>query len=173
MLTSREKTEKALCLRRKGWSFRDIGRELGVSYQRAHQLVTAELQRINARCAEEATEVTALELQRLDDLWRVSYGSAMGGSMRAVEACLRIIERRSRILGIEGQGYKLLLEVSGPGGNPIETKVSGGINEFADEYRDVIRQAIFGCGAVDTRVGGESLDTDEADGEAGGVSAES
>jgi len=43
-----------------------------------------------------------LELQRLDDLYLIAYRAIIGGnSLAGIDRCLRIMERRSKLLGLD------------------------------------------------------------------------
>lgn len=50
---------------------------------------------------EEADELRRLELDRLDGLFYPQYRAALAGDAQAVAACLRIMERRARMLGLD------------------------------------------------------------------------
>jgi hypothetical protein len=92
---------QALELRKAGLTFREIGRRMGFSEQRAHALVTEELARLNADRAEQADAVTRLEVERLDALFAAVYPKALRGNMGAVDRCLMIMARRAKMLGID------------------------------------------------------------------------
>lgn len=78
-----------------------IADELGVSPQRAHIIVSDALEKIRTETAEEAEALRTLELERLDRLWLQCYQSAQQGDLPAVDRCLRIMERRSKLLGLD------------------------------------------------------------------------
>jgi hypothetical protein len=82
-------------------TFREIGRRMGFTEQRAHALVTEELARLNADRAEQADAVTRLEVERLDALFAAVYPKALKGNMGAVDRCLMIMARRAKMLGID------------------------------------------------------------------------
>jgi hypothetical protein len=48
-----------------------------------------------------ADDLRALDLERLDRLWRPNYLRALSGNYQATLACLRIMERRARLLGLD------------------------------------------------------------------------
>ena len=99
-----EKKEKALRMRKAGNTYRVIGEELGCTEQRVWQIVNGELKRINAQCSELAEGMLRLELERLDSLWKETYDTATGGGDKAIPAasvCLKILERRAKMLGID------------------------------------------------------------------------
>jgi hypothetical protein len=109
---------QALELRKAGLTFREIGRRMGFSEQRAHALVTEELARLNADRAEAAEAVTRLEIERLDALFEAVYPKAVKGHMGAVDRCLAIMARRAKMLGIDKEkgdfGGVLMQNVSAP-----------------------------------------------------------
>jgi hypothetical protein len=96
-----ERRTRALELRKEGKTFTAIGKELGCSEQRAHKLVTLELQRLNRRRAEQAAEVTRLEVERLDVLLGGVWAKAKAGDAAAIDRVLAIMGRRARLLGLD------------------------------------------------------------------------
>ncbi|MBA8886149.1 hypothetical protein FHW12_000340 [Dokdonella fugitiva] len=98
-IACRERNAKALQLRKEGMNFEDIARECGfTSRQRAHEAVTAEIKRITREPAE---DVLVLELERLDAMFTTPYLNAQAGDLNAINACLRIMDRRAALLGID------------------------------------------------------------------------
>jgi hypothetical protein len=95
-----ERATWALDLRKAGLTFREVGRRMGVTEQRAHRIVTEELARLNAKRAESAEAVSRLELERLDALLRAVWEKAVGGDAKAISAALKIVERRAALLGL-------------------------------------------------------------------------
>jgi len=100
-LNAAEAANRALELRKAGCTFKQIGAAMHFSEQRAHQIVTKELQRLNAKRAEAADEVRRLELDRLDTLFFGQWKNAQSGHQGAVKACLDIMARRAKILGLD------------------------------------------------------------------------
>jgi hypothetical protein len=98
-----ERRTKALALRKAGATFADIGRTLGCSEARAHQIITAELQRLNKERAEQAAEVTRLELERLDAMQLSIWQKATDGDMEAIDRLLKLMARRAALLGLDKQ----------------------------------------------------------------------
>jgi hypothetical protein len=111
-----ERATRALDLRKAGTTYREIGRELGCSEQRAHQIVTEELQRLNARRGEAAAEVCRLELERLDAMLAGLWPKAKKGDARAVEKVLAVMARRAKLLGLDAPERR---ELTGKGGGPV------------------------------------------------------
>jgi hypothetical protein len=59
---------------------------------------------LDHREAEAVDDHRALELARLDALQVALWDDAVGGDVKAVNAVLRIIEQRSRLLGLDKPG---------------------------------------------------------------------
>jgi hypothetical protein len=92
---------QALDLRLRGMNYVQIGEAMGVTRQRAYQLVTQELDRLNKLRAETAAELRRLELERYDRLLEAVWPRAMKGDSRAVGRALHISSRRCRLLGLD------------------------------------------------------------------------
>jgi len=56
--------------------------------------------------SEPAEAVRDLELQRLDHLQEAAWSKATDGDLRAIDTCLRVMERRSRMLGLDSPARK-------------------------------------------------------------------
>jgi hypothetical protein len=85
-------------LRSRGYTFKRIAAELGYSgKQGAHDAV---MRALDATLREPADELRWLDLKRLDLLWRGFYPRAIAGDHRATNACLQIMDRRARLLGL-------------------------------------------------------------------------
>lgn len=50
---------------------------------------------------EEADELRLLELDRLDAIFRGLFSDAINGDVRAAEGCLKVMERRARLLNLD------------------------------------------------------------------------
>jgi hypothetical protein len=59
---------------------------------------------VDGREAEAVDEHRALEVQRLDALQVAAWDKAMGGDVKAILAVARIIEQRSRLIGLDKPG---------------------------------------------------------------------
>lgn len=100
-LTAAERKEKALELRKAGCSYQAIGDAIGTSKQQAHRTVTAALVEIRTQTAEEAEDLRRLELERIDALFFEAYSKARQGNLAAIDRCVRLSERRCKILGLD------------------------------------------------------------------------
>jgi hypothetical protein len=96
-----EKTLKALELRKRGMNYTQIGEKLGCARNTACRYVLSELENLADKCREEAVQVRDLELQRLDALYLVAYAEVEDGNIPAIDRCLRIMERRAKLLGLD------------------------------------------------------------------------
>ena len=94
-----EKMAKALELRKEGKSLAEIATELGYkSKQAVHEALKSALDRTLRLPADEVRE---LDLQRLDALLAGVWAKAIAGDLQAINAVLRIMERRAKLLGLD------------------------------------------------------------------------
>ena len=102
-ITAAERRAKAFELRKAGLNYQKIGDQIGITRQAAHGLVTTALRKLNEKTAEDAAELTRLELERLDDCQAVAVHEMRTGSNRlpAIDRILRIQERRAKLLGLD------------------------------------------------------------------------
>jgi len=94
-------TERAVSLRTAGASFERIGKELGCSTSQAFRLVDNALKQARSQTREKTTEIVQLELRRLDRLLLALWPDAIKGDVSRVDRVLRIMERRSKLLGLD------------------------------------------------------------------------
>lgn len=90
--------QEALAMRLAGASTRVIAARLNVHPSTVYAWVR---DAIAAIPQEQAEELRTLELERLDALFFAVYRDALAGDTRAVDACLRIMERRARYLNLD------------------------------------------------------------------------
>lgn len=95
----REKHAEWLELRRRGWSYQRIADRFGCARSSVWEAVRARLAEVTA---EPAAAIITLEVERLDELWRITFRKARKGDLGAVAACLRIMERRAALLKLDG-----------------------------------------------------------------------
>ena len=83
-------------------NYTQIGKTLGCARNTACRYVLSELENLADKCREEAAQVRDLELQRLDDLYLIAYRTIISGnSLAGIDRCLRIMERRAKLLGLD------------------------------------------------------------------------
>ncbi len=117
-LNAAMRAAKALELRAAGESFPSIASKLGFSgRQGAYEAVKAALE---ATLREPSDLLRRLDLERLDALWRLAFERANRGDLHAASVCLRILERRARLLGLDAPTKQ---ELTGRDGEPLTAPV--------------------------------------------------
>lgn len=117
-IDAKVRAARALELRMEGMKFDDIANELGYnSKQAAFDAVSRELKAITREPAE---EVLRLDLERLDRMWGIHYLNAQAGDAQALASCMRIMERRARLLGLDAPAKN---EITGKDGGPLAPPV--------------------------------------------------
>ena len=96
-----ERRVRAFELRKTGASYRQIAQALAVDTHTAWGDVAAELGTLRETAVGEATELRALELERLDGMTSGLWPQVRTGSAPAVAALVRVSERRARLLGLD------------------------------------------------------------------------
>lgn len=89
---------EALKLRSNGLTYREIAELLGVDPSTAYRRVKRALSSVVAEAVEEHR---SLELLRLDSLHAALWSKALEGNLSAVKGILSIMERRSKLLGLD------------------------------------------------------------------------
>jgi DNA-binding CsgD family transcriptional regulator len=97
-LRARERERLAVGLRVDGCTYAEIGDQLGISDRMASRVVNRAMNRV---LREPVGQLVDLESARLDALWAAMWPRALAGSARHAEVCVRISERRSRLLGLD------------------------------------------------------------------------
>lgn len=110
---------EAIALRRAGVRVDAIAERLRVSPRTVQAWLR---EAIAAIPREEAEELRRLELDRLDGLFFAHYRAALAGDSQAAATCLRVMERRARLLNLDSQHTATLEQV----GNLLDRLVSGG-----------------------------------------------
>lgn len=93
-----ELASQAMKLRADGNSYQEIGDEMHISLAVARKLVQEGLR---FSLSEAADEVRQLEAFKLERLYKVVYPLALQGDGAAVDRCIRIMERKAKLLGID------------------------------------------------------------------------
>ncbi len=110
---------RALELRATGMPYEDIAAMLGVPASTAHDWVTRQLERTLGEEVRQVDAARHLELARLDGIFGPQYAKALGGDVRAAETCLKIMERRAKLLGLDA---------------PVKVDVEHRLRELAREH---------------------------------------
>lgn len=98
---ARQRELDALELRKAGATYSQIGDQLGITEQGAYAAVVRSLKRIVEQTSEEAAAVRTLEIERLDRLFLAAYRQAKEGHLGAIDRCVRLMERRAKLLGLD------------------------------------------------------------------------
>jgi len=101
MVNAREREQEALNLRRAGASYAKIAEVLGISAPASYKAVTRALARIAKTTNEQAEQVLAIELQRLDVATLHVMARVNKGDEKAIETLLKIQARRAKFLGLD------------------------------------------------------------------------
>jgi hypothetical protein len=125
--------ERALALRVEGKTLQAIADELDVSKTTAHNIVVGALNEVRATNKELAQLHLQLELERCDQLQAALAEKIAKGDVRAVEASIKVMDRRAKLLGLDAAQK---LEHAGPDGGPINvdaTSILDGLARLAGD----------------------------------------
>jgi hypothetical protein len=127
-ISARERERVAVTLRVQGYNYAEIGDQLQISDRMASRVVNRAINRV---LREPVGQLVELESARLDALWAAMWPRALAGSARHAEVCVRISERRSRLLGLDAPARidaNVLANVS-------VDQIDREIERLLDEYR--------------------------------------
>lgn len=123
--------ELALALRIKGWTFPQIGEELGIDQSTAYRSYRRAMDKVREITVEEAEVARDLELAKLDEIERVLRERVINPGLNRfgeteplaghANALMNVHERRAKLLGIDAA---IKHEHSGPGGAAIPVAVT-------------------------------------------------
>ena len=96
---------QAVGLKIRGFSYREVGREMGISGQAAHELVSKELANLTDVTREQIAGERQLELIRLEAMvkkvWPKAFPEDGSIDYDGVRSILRCMERKQKLLGLE------------------------------------------------------------------------
>jgi hypothetical protein len=92
---------KAMDLRMAGWSYYAIGAKLGKTTTGAWAAVDRAVMKAEKLIAEDAKKLRAIEVARLDEVHASKWPDAMRGDNKSIEIVLKIMERRSKLQGLD------------------------------------------------------------------------
>ena len=132
-IEARERQGKAVTLRKEGYSYSEIAAHLG--YNSASAAWDAVKRALAATIQEPCDELRKLELSRLDEMWKTAYKQAMAGEPAAIAACLRILERRAAMQGLDApKKTELNAEVTTTPSVIVVPEKSGSVEEWVEKY---------------------------------------
>jgi len=130
-LVAAERRASVFHLKKQGLTYRTISKAMiekypgrlpkGYDERYAYKDVMAVLDKLNKEIKADAEQVRRMELERLDNMFVKNFTRAVKGDPKAVLSCMRIMDRRSRYLGLDAPTKN---EVFGPGGSELKFKVT-------------------------------------------------
>ena len=111
-----ERRQKSLDLRIAGARYRQIGAQLGVSYQTAYRDVQTALGELATLQAGKAEHLRELEVERCDKLQMALWPKARSGDEKAARTVIAVMDRRAKLLGLDAPTK---LEHGGADGQPL------------------------------------------------------
>ncbi len=97
-----QRRARALQMRLDGHTYQEIGEDIGISTMAAYKHVIKALENLNKDNEEKAEWLISMECARLDRLHWANWEAAIsGGDLPAVDRILKIMERRSKLLGLD------------------------------------------------------------------------
>lgn len=101
VVETRAKRLEALELRKRGMTYRQIATQMGCHVGTAHQWVGMAFDELITAVNETAETVRQMELDRLDTMQEAVWGDCLSGDKSAITTMLRVMERRSKLLGLD------------------------------------------------------------------------
>jgi hypothetical protein len=99
-----EHTERAVKLRRDGYTYREIAKEMKITLREAHRLVTRAFRAVQRHAKEATEQYVELQVERLEAMYRAlapRMEKATEGQSRAIEVALKVLERQAKLLGLD------------------------------------------------------------------------
>jgi len=100
-LTAAQRRDQALQRRIGGFTFQEIGDELGITRQSAHGLVVTALKELNEKTMESAEELKRVMKEQLAAMTYAIWGQVLAGDLGAVAAMDRIQKRLAALDGLD------------------------------------------------------------------------
>jgi hypothetical protein len=110
--------QAALEYRISGFTYRQIASQLGVSEKTAYYDVQGSIDNIEAIKSAKAEQIREMELMRLDRMTAALNKAANAGDVRAIGQQVRIMERRSKMLGLDA-AIQVKQEIAANDGKPF------------------------------------------------------
>ena len=135
---TRERHALALEMRKYGYSYEQIAEHFETSVASARGLVKLAMEHA---IREPGQDVVDMELERLDQLYRLAMNAAVAGDTDAISKCLAIMQRRAKYLGLDAPEKK---ELTGKDGGPIEMSRFKGLSDEELATMKVLAQKAMG-----------------------------
>ncbi|RFU83593.1 hypothetical protein DY218_27175 [Streptomyces triticagri] len=138
---------KAIRMRLSGADYETIATDLGYASRGAACTdISRALKTWREQEQQDAEELVQVESLRLEHLQAALWPAALAGEIKAVEASLKIMDRRARLLGLDRPGKVAVEGV--PGGAPIALAGPMGEAERLAELQAVVAQIAPDAGAL-------------------------
>lgn len=96
-----EREQEAIALRKKGLTYTQIGRKMGIHQSNAFALVKKGMERLQEAMLEDVKALRAIENERLDEMYAAIHDQIIAGDVKAIHAGLAIMERRAAQQGTD------------------------------------------------------------------------
>jgi len=140
-----ETQQQAIQLRAAGATYREIGRALKIDHTWARRLV---VDGVREAITEDVGELRREQGVRLERMLRGVYADATKGDHRAINSVLRILERQSRLFGLDAP---LQLQVAG---SELDQQIEALIDELRTVPGEVVTGDDDGRGPMAVNAGG-------------------
>lgn len=145
-IESAEKREKALFLRKAGYSYEEIGKKMGLSKSMAHKHVKKQLEAQYEKNSELAAEYQQLNIARIEALLTKSFTLALTGNPVFMKEARMLIKDLSVLTGAEAPKRIAATTPDGKDASPLsiinkiesmsEEEIDARIAELAPKYLD-------------------------------------
>lgn len=96
-----ERVQQEVKLRKLGFTYREIGEQLGIDHTVVFDDVKRELDKSLKETAEDINSIRQMELDRIDSVLPKIMMSARSGDLKAIDTMLKLMDRRSKYLGLD------------------------------------------------------------------------
>ena len=100
-VATRTTAKNVLKLRKMGLDAQQISGELDMPLDRVKNIISNALKALAKEMRGQAEQIRSLELTRLDELQTAIWADCMGGKLTAIDRVLKIMERRSKLVGLD------------------------------------------------------------------------
>jgi len=96
-----ERRQLAFELRKAGTSYRNIGRQLGITHTSAKRYVDCILDALHAASLDSAERYRSLQLERLNDMLFALWPAVKRGDTASIREARGIMEREAKLMGLD------------------------------------------------------------------------
>jgi hypothetical protein len=129
-----ELMQKVVRLRKQRFSYEQIGNQLGLSTSWVHEIFQKARKEL---IRDDLETIIDLECRTLDDMQASLSTAALQGDTSAINATLKIQERRARLLGLDAPSRA---EHSGPNGRPFQIEKAVTVDQARAEIVELFAE---------------------------------